>query len=255
MLRRPDKMSKTVAIMQPTFLPWTGYFGLIGEVDDFVFLDDVQFSKRSWQRRNRVSGPNGEVQLSLPIASKPSRPKIIETKIASEFNSKDILKRAAGCLSVAPHWLEAEHLLQNALQQTPQGLAEVNITFITALSKLLKFTPRFYRSSEMDINEQDKAARLYAICDRLEATCYVSAVGSLDYLMTANPFSDHTVALRFQNFSPVIYKQRKGSYISHMSSLDALAWMGKTDLAKAIRINTKPVYSIEEIIKKNGESN
>ena len=251
MLRRPDKMKKTVAIMQPTFLPWTGYFGLIGEVDDFVFLDDVQFSKRSWQRRNRVSGPNGEVQLSLPIAGKPSRPKIIETKIASEFNLKDILSRAAGCLSVAPHWSEAELLLKLALQQTPHDLADVNITFIKALSELLKFTPRFHRSSEMAINEQDKAARLYAICDRLEATCYVSAVGSLDYLRAANPFSDETVALRFQNFSPVIYKQRKGSYTSHMSALDALAWMGNKELAQAIRLNTKPGFSIEEIVKKN----
>lgn len=248
-------MSTTVAIMQPTFLPWTGYFGLIGEVDDFVFLDDVQFSKRSWQRRNRVSGPNGEVQLSLPIASKPSRPKIIETKIASEFNSKDIFNRAAGCLSVAPHWTEAERLLNKALEKIPQGLAEVNITFIKALTELLEFTPRFHRSSEMTVYEQDKAVRLFSICERLEATCYVSAVGSLEYLRAANPFSDDTVALRFQSFSPVEYKQRKGSYISHMSALDALAWMGTKDLAQAIRVNTKPGCSIEEIITKSEETN
>ena len=56
----------TVAIMQPTYLPWSGYFGLIESVDIFVILDTVQFAKRSWQQRNSIKTPNGNIFLTVP---------------------------------------------------------------------------------------------------------------------------------------------------------------------------------------------
>ena len=52
---------KKVAIMQPTFLPWIGYFSLIDKVDEFIFLDNVQFDKRSWQQRNKIKTKTGAV--------------------------------------------------------------------------------------------------------------------------------------------------------------------------------------------------
>jgi hypothetical protein len=57
---------RTAAIMQPTYLPYLGYFHLIAEADVFIFLDDVQFARRSWQSRNRILGAGGEVMLSGP---------------------------------------------------------------------------------------------------------------------------------------------------------------------------------------------
>jgi len=57
------------AIMQPTFLPWIGYFDLIDQVDLFVFYDDVQLTRRSWQVRNRIKSQNGELYLTIPDPS------------------------------------------------------------------------------------------------------------------------------------------------------------------------------------------
>ena len=71
-------MRKNVAIMQPTFFPWLGYFSLVKYSDTFIFLDDVQFEKRSWQQRNRVNSKNGELFISLPVFSK----RLFEQKIA-----------------------------------------------------------------------------------------------------------------------------------------------------------------------------
>ena len=56
--------------MQPTYLPWLGYFVLINRSDVFVFLDSVQFDKRSWQQRNRIKTPNGELMLTVPVLTK-----------------------------------------------------------------------------------------------------------------------------------------------------------------------------------------
>lgn len=61
------------AIMQPTYIPWIGYFDLIDKVDVFVFYNDVQLTKRSWQVRNRIKVPNGEVWLTIPIKKTKKR--------------------------------------------------------------------------------------------------------------------------------------------------------------------------------------
>lgn len=240
-------MTRSAAIMQPTFLPWTGYFGLMAEVDEFVFLDDVQFCKRSWQRRNRIAGPNGIVTLSLPMAGKPSRPLIRDARLSDTVRAEDTVKRAAGCLSHAPHWPLAESLLCEALMQIPEGLAMVNITFIRALARLLGIAPRFHRSSEMGIPAEDKADRLLSLCKRLEVKRYLSPVGSSAYLAESNPFTEEGVSLRFQTFTPVSYTQHKGRFESHMSALDALAWMGPEALARAIHTGIGPTRTLHEI--------
>ena len=66
-----------VAIMQPTFLPWSGYFGLMQSVDMFVFLDSVQFDRRSWQQRNRIKTSSGPKWLTVPVRSKGKRSQLI----------------------------------------------------------------------------------------------------------------------------------------------------------------------------------
>ena len=82
---------KTIAIMQPTYLPWLGYFDLINRSDVFVFLDSVQFDKRSWQQRNRIKTPNGELMLTVPVLTKGrSDQKICDVMIdpSQKFNKK-----------------------------------------------------------------------------------------------------------------------------------------------------------------------
>ena len=78
-----------IAIMQPTFLPWLGYFSLIKKVDKFIFLDSVQFNKRSWQQRNKIKNNTKSMYLTVPVLSKNKfDQKISETKI--DRNSKYI---------------------------------------------------------------------------------------------------------------------------------------------------------------------
>src|SRR3981081_1029831 len=66
-----------IGIMQPTYLPWMGYFELMASSEVFVFLDDVQFNKKSWQQRNRIKGPNGELLITVPVLNKGKRDQAI----------------------------------------------------------------------------------------------------------------------------------------------------------------------------------
>jgi hypothetical protein len=76
------------AIMQPTFFPWIGYFDLIDQVESFVFYDDVQLVKRSWQVRNRIKSANGELFLTIPIKKNKTRDELLisEAEIAYDEN-------------------------------------------------------------------------------------------------------------------------------------------------------------------------
>ena len=84
---------KKIAIMQPTYLPWSGYFGLMHYVDIFVLLDSVQFERRSWQQRNKIKTDLGEKLLTIPVIKKGKRDQLINEVLIdknNEFNNQHI---------------------------------------------------------------------------------------------------------------------------------------------------------------------
>lgn len=240
-------MRRAAAIMQPTFLPWMGYFALMDAVDAFVFLDDVQFSKQSWQSRNRILGPNGPVILGLPVARKPSKPIINSAKIAQAPVRTDILKRARGCLGTAPFWPLVEDILTEGLARPDDGLGAVNIGLITRIAGLLGIRPTLHRSGDLAPEGGDKSDRLLTMCRALEVAEYLSPMGALNYLREANPFQEADIRLRFQNFDHPVYAQRWGAFTSHMSVIDALAYLGPDATAALIRGGIGAAHRIDEI--------
>ena len=81
-----------IAISQPTFLSWQGYFALIDYVDLFVFFDNVQFVKRSWIQRNKIKSKNKELFLTIPVKTKGKRFQKIEEVEINYDHFKDCLK-------------------------------------------------------------------------------------------------------------------------------------------------------------------
>lgn len=225
---------RVCAIMQPTFLPWLGYFSLIAQADDFVFLDDVQFTKQSWQNRNRISGPNGPVLLSLPVARKPSFPLINEARFGQPDFERKLVARIKGCLGKAPHWPLVERLLETGLARSSHGLSAVNIGFIRDICSEIGIDATFHQTSRMNLPDFERSERLLRICERLKAGIYLSPVGSAGYLRDSNPFSEQGVRLRFMSFAHPQYAQARHAFQSHMSIIDALAWTGPDETRRMI---------------------
>lgn len=236
----------TAVIMQPTFLPWLGYFALIAEADRFVFLDDVQFSKQSWQSRNRVAGPNGEVLLSLPVVRKPSKPLIRDARIAGAM-AGELIPRVEGSLGKAPHWPLVRRLLEAGLARVGEGLAATNIALIRLTAEVLGLATVFACSSELELGTSDRGGRLRAICETLGASLYLSPVGSAGYLAEDNPFEGTSTDLRFQNFTHPDYQQSWTPFRSHMSVIDALAYLGPEATRAAILQGIGPHLTLQEI--------
>lgn len=233
--------------MQPTFLPWLGYFALIHQVDDFVFLNNVQFSKQSWQCRNLINGPNGPVLLTLPVHRKPSFPLISDTRLVIQNLEAEIVPRVQGCLGTAPYWQIVKDIICQALAGASEGLQHVNTKSISQIASVLNIQTKFSLSSDIDIKQCEKEERLLAICKHLNADEYLSPIGAVSYLRQNNPFSDTTVKLRFLNFTHPKYEQRWIPFRPQMSIIDALAWLGPTRTREAILSAINNPFTLEDL--------
>ena len=240
---------KTLAIMQPTFLPWLGYFALIEQADLFVFLDDVQFSKQSWQSRNRLKGPQGEVLVSLPVARKPSKPLICEVRLADTGFADTLRGTLQATLGRAPHYPLVAGIVEQGLALREQGLSAVNRAIISAIAQAAGIATPLHLASTSGVPGGEKSERLLAFCRALGASEYLSPVGSYGYLAANNPFAGSDVRLSFQHFAHPTYPQLFGPFQSHLSALDALAHVGPEGFRPLVRSGIHPPYSLDDIAR------
>jgi len=224
-----------VAIMQPTYLPWLGYFNLIRNVDCFVFLDDVSFDHRSWQHRNRIILDDVLTWLTVPVFSKGKRCQLIGNVLIN--NEVAWRRKHLGTLAASfSHSLYRENVMSIVRDQfgrTFDLLADLNISFIVSISSLLNLKARFIRSSELQC-EGVRSQRLLHICNMLGATTYISPAGSREYIEADGVFEADSFSVLYQAFKVPQY--REASPLVHgefPSILDSLAWIG-TDATRLL---------------------
>ena len=222
---------RTVAIMQPTYLPWMGYFDLMDQGDIFVLLDSVQFDKRSWQQRNRIKAPNGELLLTVPVLSKGKRDqRICEVQIdqTSNFAEKHV-KTIEHYYSKAPFFGKYIDEFATVLRKRHQHLAELTIELIDWLRETIGIETRLIRSSSLGV-EGAKVELLIATCKSVGAERYLSPLGSKAYIDENNIFPQNNLELKYQNFEHPKYAQLHGDFIPYMSVIDLLFNEGQRSL-------------------------
>src|SRR5262249_32638677 len=132
------RLMVTAAIMQPTYLPYLGYFHLIAASDVFVFLDDVQFARRSWQQRNRIFGAAGEVMLSVPVQKTDRDAAISEIELsdAEPWREKH-LGSVRHAYAKRPFFAEGMAFLEAEFARPATKLADLNCGLIEAAAARL----------------------------------------------------------------------------------------------------------------------
>ncbi len=218
--------------MQPTYFPWVGYFSLLDSVDTFIFLDDAQFERGSWQNRNRVLVSGKEHWITVPARREHLGQLICQTTIDEKrpwrHKHLRLLEQSYARHEQADQMLEVARLI---LQTDLTCIADLNIAVISQITSRLGFETPLLRSSELGLGGE-RTERLIAICNHLGCDEYVSPMGSMDYL-SEDGFSRKTnVKLRFHEFRPRPYSQMGSeAFVSHLSVLDAAAnigWHGVT---------------------------
>jgi hypothetical protein len=212
-----------IAVMQPTYLPWMGYFALMDQVDQFVLLDDVQFDHRSWQHRNRIRSGDSFQWLTVPVQVKGRRDQRIDEVLIDSTRpwQRKHLQSIRHAYSRAPWLAEHRPWLERIYQDSPAKLFDLNRLLIEELAQKLGIRTALCASSKLQVSK-NRVERLIHVCHSLGATEYLSPIGSRDYIAADNRFPDAGIELLYQHFEHPVYRQPQGEFISHLSVLDLL---------------------------------
>ena len=216
------------SIMQPTYLPWLGYFELLNKSDIFILLDNVKLQKSSWHVRNRIKSANGELILTVPVTLVKGRlqSSIIEAKINREKPwLQKHLKSIRQCYGKTSHFDEFYPILENLISATEISLANYTSNIIRGLVSYLGISTPIIEASKIENITGYKDERLLSICRNFDATSYYSPKGSSNYLDKENyggALEKAGVRVIYQNFSSIEYPQRYGAFIPNLSIIDAL---------------------------------
>lgn len=216
-------------ILQPSYIPWRGYFEQIHKADVFVFYDDVQYDKRGWRNRNRIKTDRGTRWLTIPVLSKgtyQNRTPINKIKINQEQTwAKSHWGIVRQSYLKAPHFDRYADMLKAFYRQTPTYLSEFVIEFTIALAHKLGIADTdFVCSSELDVTGE-KTDRLLAILERLGATHYISGPSARNYI-EEEKFEAAGITLEYMNYAYPKYEQLHPPYDPQVSILDLLFMQG-----------------------------
>lgn len=240
------------AIMQPTFLPWIGYFDLIDQVESFVFFDDVQLVKRSWQVRNRIKSANGELFLTIPIKKNKTRDELLitEAEIAYDENwQSKHLKSIESAYKRADHFDSVFSFLHAHYQKKHQNLALFNEDLIEGVADKIGIQTSFTSSSTLLGIEGIKDERLAAICKKIAADEYISPKGSAVYIeaeTAGGKLTTEGIALYYHVYQHPVYRQLYGGFIPYMGIIDLLFNEGFDNALAIIRSGRQKKIYFEE---------
>jgi hypothetical protein len=226
-----------VAISQPTYLPWLGYFNQIANSDIFVFLDNVQVERRSWQTRNRIKdAQDNEIWLSVPV--KAARHDLIQNTEILYSNTNWINKHIKSIqqnLAKAPFVDDVLSLMDAMANIQFVSLAELNIYLIKSVCSKLAIDKPFVRSSSLSATGK-KADFLLDILTELNATNYLSNAGSRDYLELArDKFLQTGIKVEYQKWPHPIYTQKGNKFFPYLSWVDAVSYLGFENVATLVK--------------------
>jgi hypothetical protein len=210
-----------VAVHQPQYLPWLGYFDKIDQADVFVLLDNVQFKKNEWQNRNKIKTAQGWQWLTVPVTFKhPQR--INEVPINKTVRWQHKQRQAiVSNYKKAAYYSHLEDLFESVFETEWETISELNIAVVRKLVKILGIETPLYVASDLPEFPEDPDERLIAMTKHFEADTYLAGAGGRDY-MDLDKYGGAGVNVEFQDFTHPIYQQLFGEFQPYMSVIDLL---------------------------------
>ena len=220
-----------LAIIQPSYIPWRGYFHQIRKADVFMFYDDVQYDKHGWRNRNRVKTANGTIWLTIPVVAQGNvveHTPITEIRCASEGWRRKHWATLQQSYGRAPHFERYAPLLESFYAQRQDRLAELTIDLTRRLARELGIADtRFVRSSELSGIEGSGTDRLIALLRAVGAGHFISGPTARAYIDEAK-LAGVGVTLEYMRYEYPEYEQLHPPYDGFVSILDLLLMKGES---------------------------
>lgn len=222
-----------VAIHQPNFLPWIGYFHKMANCDTFVLFDNVQLpTGKSYITRNLIKTNNGAKWLTVPVANKGEAILIKDAKIAVDNRwQRKHIQSIKFAYQKAPFFNDYIKDIENVYSKEWTGISDFNIAFIKLINEFLGIKTKILLSSEITSDELGGLEKIFDILEKLGADTYFSGSGSGSkrYILPED-FKKRRIDLVFQDFVHPIYPQLGKGFISNLSIIDLLFNCGPDSL-------------------------
>ncbi|TMO63268.1 WbqC family protein [Pseudoalteromonas aurantia] len=246
-----------LAVMQPTYIPWLGYFDLINSADQFLFLDDVKLEKSDWHVRNKIKGNQGEIMLSQVVSTPNGRmgSVICDTEFKEKHPwRKKHLKSIEMNYRKAPFFNSIFGVIQQYFLNECNNLADFNIGLTQVFLKSLEIQTSVNRSSKLPKIAGVKDERLANFCDFFKSDKYLSPRGASAYIERHSPgglLAKSGVEVFYQQFEHPKYYQCYPPFVSHLGVVDALMNLGADQTKQLIESGHKQPLHYSELYTSN----
>ncbi|MGR9396955.1 WbqC family protein (plasmid) [Rhizobium leguminosarum] len=211
-----------LAIMQPYFFPYIGYFQLIHAVDKFVVYDNIKYTKKGWINRNRILRNGEDFTFSLPIKAASDSLDICDRTLSTEFDRNKLVNQIQGAYRRAPFFSNAFPVIEQAIRFQDSNLYSYIFNSITKICDYLGIKTEFIVSSKMKIDHGLKAeTKVLALCEEAGASVYINAVGGVD-LYSRETFNARDIHLKFIKSKPFEYPQFGAEFMPWLSIIDVI---------------------------------
>lgn len=210
-----------VAVHQPQYLPWLGYFDKMLRADVFCYLDNVQFKKNEWQNRNRIKSSQQWIWLTVPVKYRfPQKMNEVAVDNATKWGKKHLQSLSAN-YGKAPFFKEYISDLAEVIERNWETISDLNIEMIEKIRKAIGLSDKkTVVASKMSLSS-DPTDRLIDICLSVGADTYLSGIDGAKY-MDLDRFKEKGIEVKFQEYTHPTYPQLHGEFMSHLSVVDLL---------------------------------
>jgi WbqC-like protein family len=218
-----------LVVLQSNYIPWKGYFDLMGLADTFVIYDSVQYTKNDWRNRNKLPSATGSTWLTIPVSTAGRSDQTINSaEVEDRRWAKKHWQTASQLLARAPYFDDYRSTWQGWFEQASELslLHDINELFIRGVALQLGLTTRIVDDRAFDLSPGPPTARLVQLCQLAGADTYVTGPSGLNYL-ELHLFASAGIGVDVIDYSAYPSYQQRGDGFDHgVSVLDLLANVG-----------------------------
>lgn len=229
-----------LAVMQPYFFPYIGYFQLIRATDKFIVFDVVQYIDRGWMNRNRILSPNnteGWNYITIPVSG-PKKDLIKNIQIDTQ-NKK--IKETIGKLTYykhlrAPYYQDVKEIYENVINKNFSYLIDLNIESLKVVCDYLGITFNYEICSKKDYDfnkVEGPGDWSFEISKQERANTYINPIGGIQ-LFDKKKFNDSGIELKFLKTKNIVYRQSRREFIPSLSIIDVLMFNSKEEIKEML---------------------
>ena len=219
------KVKMRCTVLQPTYLPWIGYFEMISASETFVVYDHVQFVRKSWHQRNKIKTANGITMLSVPVQHDGQTARICDVRIS--YEGGNVLQKHWKSIEVSyrksPYFKGYQGLFKEIYSKEHVYLKDLNVAIIKAICGVLGIKNEIIYSSNLTLpnSETNKSKDVVDLCKTIGANYIYDAKGAETFL-DKEVFRTNGVEIQFQEYDHPVYSQLWGEFQPYMSAIDLL---------------------------------